>query len=390
MSAAEIPLRVLVVEDDDIAADYLCVLLDELGCSASVATDGEQALGILRKSRFDIMLTDWMMPKMDGVELIRQAREALQHYLHVVLLTAPGEERTMRTALEAGADDFLYKPISPTQLQLGLATARRVLELQQRLERRNRALAESTRRVRAAYRQLKSDLEAAGAMQRSLITPDGTTGLVSHASFLQPSIEIGGDSFGVIPLGDATFFFALDVSGHGVPAALNSFALHQRIVQLAVAGAGLPEVAGALNLELLQQPGDSYATALFGLLSREGLTVLRAGHPPPVIIRRNGEAQFAEAGGLPMGIFDAAPFEASCIEFTAGDLLLCYSDGVMESGMGEEDLLTFAAGERNSSVAVAERLGRELTRLRAGSAPPDDISVLAIAKAKRRADDHSR
>src|SRR5690348_1353337 len=280
MSAAEIPLRVLVVEDDDIAADYLCVLLDELGCSASVATNGEEALAILRKTRFDIMLTDWMMPKMDGIELIRQAREALQHYLHVVLLTAAGEERTMRTALEAGADDFLYKPITPIQLQLGLATARRVLGLQQRLERRNRALAESTRRVRVAYRQLKSDLEAAGLMQRSLITPDGTTGLVAHASFLQPSIDIGGDSFGVLPLGEAAFFFALDVSGHGVPAALNSFAIHQRVVQLAAAGGELTEIAAAINRELVQQPGDSYATALFGLISPgSGMTLLRAGHP---------------------------------------------------------------------------------------------------------------
>src|SRR5690348_13683401 len=225
MSAAEIPLRVLVVEDDDIAADYLCVLLDELGCSASVATNGEEALAILRKTRFDIMLTDWMMPKMDGIELIRQAREALDHYLHVVVLTAAGEERTMETALEAGADDFLYKPITNVQLQLAVATARRVLGLQRRLEERNRELAET-------YGQLKADVEAAAEMQRSLIPADGTTGVLAHAAFVQPSVDMGGDSFGVSANAGGTFFFAIDVSGHGVPAALNSFAMHQRLLDL--------------------------------------------------------------------------------------------------------------------------------------------------------------
>jgi len=381
MSAAEIPLRVLVVEDDDIAADYLCLLLGQNGCTATVAGNGEEALEFLRELRFDLMLTDWMMPKMDGVELIRRARELLQHYLHVVLLTAPGEERTMRTALEAGADDFLYKPISATQLQLGLATARRVLGLQQRLERKNRALAESTRRVRAAYRQLKSDLRAAGTMQRSLITVDGVTGFLAHGSYLQPSIDIGGDSFGVLPLEDGTFFFAVDVSGHGVPAALNSFAIHQRVVQLARSGTDLRGIAEAVNRELMDQPGESYATALFGVVATDTeISLIRAGHPPPVIVKSCGKAEFAEDGGLPLGMFEAAAFDVLQLRFEQGDLLLCYSDGVMESGMGEDELLAFCASARTSGVEVAAALGQKLSELRGGTDPPDDISVLALSR----------
>ncbi|HEY8592027.1 MAG TPA: SpoIIE family protein phosphatase [Sphingomicrobium sp.] len=380
MAASEIPLRILVVEDDDIAAAYLALHLEQLGCRVEIAADGEAGLASLRSARFDVLITDWMMPRMNGVELIQLARGEVDHYLHVILITAAGHERTMKTALDAGADDFLYKPITPVQLELGITTVRRVIELQQRLARRNRSLASSMVRIRQAYKQLKADVDAAAAMQLSLIPGDGVTGELEHAAFIQPSIEMGGDSFGLIELPSGTFFFAIDVSGHGVPAALNSFAIHQRLVSLARGGLSLVAIAETINRELLDQPGDSYATALLCKARGGKMQVLRCGHPPPVL-RQGTRWQLVEKGNMPLGLFPDAPFAADEIELDVGDRLVCYSDGVMESGMDELALVRFCADATSLTVdAFVSSMRLELARRRGDSPPPDDLSVLAVQR----------
>jgi len=375
MAASDISLRILVVEDDEIAAEFLALKLAQLGCTVETAADGEAGLARLSEGRFDVLVTDWMMPRMDGIELVRRARARVDHYLHVLLLTAPGEERTMETALEVGADDFLYKPITPVQLQIAVATARRVLGLQRRLEDRNRELAET-------YNQLKADVEAAADMQRSLIPRDGVTGALRHAAFLQPSIDMGGDSFGVAKVAGGTFFFAIDVSGHGVPAALNSFAMHQRLMELATGGAGLEAIAATVNRELFSQPNDSYLTALMGLVREGGsMELLRAGHPPPLLIGHGGSCGKLEDGGLPLGMFDNVGFKPVEIAFGAGDRLVCYSDGVMESGMDEMGFHDFCRASAGSTIdKFVATVQSELATRRRGHAPDDDISVLAIER----------
>ena len=381
MAAGEIPLRILVVEDDEIAAEFLAIHLEGLGCRVETAPDGERGLAMLIASRFDVLISDWMMPRMDGVELIRRAREEIEHYLHVILITAANEERTITSALEAGADDFLYKPVTPVQLELGIATARRVLMLQQRLARRNRSLAKSMVQVRQAYRHLKADIEAAGAMQLSLIPADGVTGSIRHAAFIQPSIEMGGDSVGVAQIASGTFFFAIDVSGHGVPAALNSFAIHQRVLQLARSGAALGEIGATINRELVDQPGDSYVTALLCEIRNDGsLSVLRCGHPPPAL-RQGGKWRLLEDGNLPLGLFADATYPPTELVLERGDRFVCYSDGIMESGMDEDALMEFCAAKTSIALQPFVRsLSSTLSELRSDAAPDDDISVLAVER----------
>ncbi len=253
------PLCVLVAEDDPLVADYLAMAVEELGCRAEAVPNGQAALERLLAEPFDVLISDWMMPQMDGVELIRRARAEQSSYLHIIMMTARGEERSIRTALEAGADDFLYKPFEDIQIELGIAAARRVVALQRRLERRNRHLAAAHERTRQAYRQLKLDLAAAGEMQRRLLPKPKLDGPLRYASSFRPSLDIGGDSLGAVPLRNGrTLFFNIDVSGHGVPAALNSFALHTRLTQLRPKDpSDLPQVAAQLNGELLSQEGEA-------------------------------------------------------------------------------------------------------------------------------------
>jgi sigma-B regulation protein RsbU (phosphoserine phosphatase) len=377
---------VLVADDDPLIADYLCLVLEALGCVPVQAPDGKAALERLGEQHFDVLLTDWMMPEMDGIELVQRARSLQQGYLHVILMTAQGEERTVRTAIDAGVDDFLYKPFETINIELGITAARRVVQLQRRLERRNRHLIAAHERTQTAYRQLKADLMAAAEMQKRLLPADRLHGPLRHISLFTPSLDIGGDTLGVIDLANGRrLFFDIDVSGHGVPAALNSFALHSRLTRLAPGDPeALAEAAQTLNEELLAQGGDAYMTAVFGIAEGDGsrLWLIRAGHPLPILLPAQGQPRFLDDGGLPLGMIPGVRHHVQEVALAPGDRLLIYSDGVTESGIGEDGLVE--AFERQRQCALPEMMGAlewRLLQTRAGQPPEDDVSMLAIERA---------
>lgn len=110
--------RILVVEDDADYAAWLEVALSELGVAhVSWATDGEEALRITRsESKFDLILCDWMMPNMDGLDFLKRYREEVPTSLFLVLTAKTGLEDAFEIT-QAGATNFLVKPISAEELQ---------------------------------------------------------------------------------------------------------------------------------------------------------------------------------------------------------------------------------------------------------------------------------
>jgi sigma-B regulation protein RsbU (phosphoserine phosphatase) len=386
------PLRVLIAEDDELLAKYLALEISALGSEVEIAADGQAALQLLQERAFDVLITDWMMPHMDGIELVRRVRTAgaAEAYLHIIMMTARGEERGIRTALEAGADDFLYKPFDRIQIELGIASARRVVQLQRRLKRRNRHLAAANERTRAAYTRIKTDLAAASAMQRRLLPEPRLHGPLRFGWAFQPSLDIGGDSIGAVDLPNGRIlFFIIDIAGHGIPAALNSFALHNRLVQLAPAEPqGLVAAVALINEEMSVQPGETYFTAIFGLAepSGERVWLLRAGHPMPLLCRHGSEPLYLEEGGLPIGMLPDLRHELSEITLHPGDRLLLYTDGVTDCAdhgcMDQETLADFCLQHRDVPLqSLATSLEARLAVMRGGKPPEDDISVFVLERA---------
>lgn len=131
--------HILVVEDHPALRRQLEMILQKAGFAVTCAENGRRALELLRGSPFPIILTDWMMPEMDGIELCRAIRDnrACGGYVYVVLLTAKSSKDDIVTGLEAGADDFLSKPFNPPELIARLNTAKRVIGLERCLKRIN-------------------------------------------------------------------------------------------------------------------------------------------------------------------------------------------------------------------------------------------------------------
>lgn len=134
-------LEILVVEDSPTQALQLQFLLESEGYEVSVAKNGREGLDLLAERPFSIVITDWVMPEMDGVELCRAIRDrAGKDYVYLFLVTAKSSKEEIVSGLEGGADDYLVKPIEPAELVARLTTARRVLDLEQTLKERNREI----------------------------------------------------------------------------------------------------------------------------------------------------------------------------------------------------------------------------------------------------------
>lgn len=126
-------MRVLIVEDDPVTAEILTDNLQQFGYEVAWAADGREALEQVRTGKFRLVVSDWQMPRMSGLDLCREIRRrSMSGYIYFILLTSnTGVENTV-CGLDAGADDFLTKPFHPHELRMRLRTGERILSLESR------------------------------------------------------------------------------------------------------------------------------------------------------------------------------------------------------------------------------------------------------------------
>lgn len=135
---AENGFKVLLVEDSRTQALRLQFILQANGFEAVVATNGLEALEKLSNDYYPIIITDWVMPEMDGAELCKTIRmRQFDGYVFIFLVTSKDDPADIVAGLEAGADDYLTKPVSELELIARLSTAKRVIELERSLQKRN-------------------------------------------------------------------------------------------------------------------------------------------------------------------------------------------------------------------------------------------------------------
>lgn len=129
--------ELLLVEDSATQALKLKFMLQESGYSVTIAGNGEEGLALLEGRRFQIVITDWVMPKMDGETFCREVRRrCFEDYTYILLLTGKHESKDIVRGLESGADDYLVKPPDRLELVARLKTAHRIISLEKSLKER--------------------------------------------------------------------------------------------------------------------------------------------------------------------------------------------------------------------------------------------------------------
>jgi len=134
-------MKVLIVEDSPVTRRLLRASLQKWQYEVTEAEHGAQAWELFRHEHFPLVLTDWLMPEMDGMELTRRIRELdLPSYVYIILLTAKSEKEDLVAAMDAGADDFLAKPFDPDELRVRVREGQRIITLERKLAEQNRQL----------------------------------------------------------------------------------------------------------------------------------------------------------------------------------------------------------------------------------------------------------
>lgn len=390
-------LKVLLVEDHEYSREAMSMYL-ERDFEVLAAADGVEALEIL-KSHPDIqlLLTDWMMPRMDGLQLCEHARKLdRDRYLHIIVFTARTQKEDLLKALQAGADAFVHKPVDLAELQAQIQVARRIIDLQEEAARRLSELNEARQKV-------DQDLKAAGKIQESLLPDPQTAPRVPGFRFawaFMSSNHVGGDMFDIIDLGNGQIgIYVLDVCGAGAHAALLAVSIgwvmspsgllcvRDGFQQRATPPAA---VARELNRRFpVLARSDQYFTLLYGVLDtrRMQFDFVRAGHPAPVLITEDGPAENKVPAGPPLGVLPDPELELEPEQhvLVQGQMVLMYTDGLLRAlGDGdrpapEGDLARFVDSMRGRGVEVViETLRNLVEESRPQGTLEDDVAIVGF------------
>lgn len=361
-------IQALLVDDDPMILALLSAFLESKGYSVVRADNGQAALKQIAQGGVNLVITDWMMPFMDGMELCRAIRKK-QHanYIYLIMLTSNNEGDSLVTAMQAGVDDFLGKPFSPAELGARLYAAERVLALESGLEKRNRDLAE-------AYGQLSRELELAKAMQLAVLPKRADFGRICFDWIFEASSYVGGDILDYFRIDDTHLcFYVVDVAGHGVSAAMMAFSAQNYLLssshQIAKTiarqdgdiGIAAEIMVATHNHHFMQMKETSlYLTIIYGLIDTStGLVALvQAGHPPPLYVDPAGTVTPIGDGGLPIGILANATYEAHLVQLVPGSRLFLYSDGITECANASGTLF----GQQRLESILGSQNGLPLTK----------------------------
>lgn len=328
---------ILVVDDTAFNRTLIGAILEEAGFrNIAFAAGGQEALDRIAAHQPDLLILDIMMPGMDGFEVCRRLRadpECADLPILVQTALSSGDDRNK--AFAAGTTDLVSKPLDRTEL-----LARVHIHLESRV---------LIRRLQAYRARVEGELAIARSMHEHLLPTPALCAALGEAvgvvlrSHTVISSDLGGDLWGVLRLDDGRFgVFLLNMSGHGVSAAMNAFRLHTLMHELAPDHGDDPAaLLAALNdraVKLLER--GQHATVVYGVVDGAAgrFTAATAGAAPPMLITPDGGASpVAEAEGVPVGVAPGTRYDARVLPLATGTVLaLCSAAIVRALGMADD------------------------------------------------------
>ncbi|MFZ1470938.1 MAG: SpoIIE family protein phosphatase [Paracoccaceae bacterium] len=398
-------VRVLVVDDSRAQRHVLSMYLRKWGYEVFEAASADAALALCATVRFGVVISDWMMPGLSGVEFCRRFRALpREDYGYFILLTSKSGKAEIASGLEAGADDFVPKPVGSDELRARLRAGLRILGMQAELVEKNRVIAANMDELQKLYDSLDRDLVEARKLQQTLVKErQRDFGQAAASLMLRSSGHVGGDLVGAFQIDERRVaVYSVDVSGHGVASAMMTARLagylsgsspDQNLAfrQLPDGGRVLrkpAEIAMEFNRLMLDEiQVEQYFTLVYAVLDllTGNVVLTQAGHPHPMILRADGRIERVGEGGLPIGLIADAQFDNSELRLGIGDRLFLMSDGITECpgptglDLGEEglsDMLTRLSDL--DSPALLEALVWDLSDFAGTDHFGDDVSGVML------------
>lgn len=320
--------QILIIDDDPAIQILLQRALTRSGYDVLLADNGETGLTLARKSCPALIICDWLMPKINGLEVCRAIKATADlSTTFFILLTSLGSLEDRIKGLDAGADDFLCKPIEINELQARVRAGLRLHQLSHDL--------------RTQKQLLESELSEAADYVKSIL-PEPLDDLTLKIDFrFIPSRQLGGDGFDYYWLdADHLVIYLLDVAGHGLRAALPSLSVINLLRSKGLTQVDYyqpNQVLHGLNQVFQISPrNDKYFTIWYGIYcpSTGKLTYSSAGHPPAILLSQLSKHQLKEESlktpGFPIGMFSEAQYTNDVCYIKAPANLYLFSDGIYE------------------------------------------------------------
>ncbi|MCP9849415.1 PP2C family protein-serine/threonine phosphatase [Cyanobium sp. Morenito 9A2] len=384
------PMRLLLIDDDRILQLVLQRVLKREGAEVLLASDGRTGLAMAREHAPHLVLCDWNMEGMDGLEVCRHFKADPQlSAIFFILLTSRSEVKDQVMGLDAGADDFLTKPVEAAELTARVRAGMRLYES-------NQSLRELSLDLERQKRQLEEEMSRAADYVSSIL-PSSLKGPISIESLFLPSQRLGGDCYDFYWLDQDHFVvYMLDVSGHGLAAALPSISIHNLLRSNAIDSSIRCHPAQVLeNLNAFFQMGqqnEQYFTIWYGVYrpTTRNLTYASAGHPPCFLLPGQAETgesiQQLKTNGMPIGLFEEVTYLEQVQSILPGSLIYLYTDGIYECLPSDNQRVTWDLDQfKNHLLATSlpepPALPALLAEIRQLSGSPtfnDDVSLMQI------------
>lgn len=393
--------QILVIDDDPAIRLVLTKALKKQGYEVAVAKDGKEGISQAELLRPALIISDWMMPLMDGLEVCRWVKSNVElSTTFFILLTARGDVEDRVTGLDTGADEFLPKPIEIDELSARVRAGIRIHELNQDLQNKNQILEGLTQKLQAQNKILEADLADAALYVQSLVPPPMNVKPASIEWRFVPSQQLGGDCFDYYWLDEERLaIYLLDVSGHGVGAALLSVSMLNILRSRSLPNTNFyqpHEVLKGLNKAFqmnhqLDHYVDKYFTIWYGVYhrSRRKLVYSSAGHPPAVLMSGNSASNLQvkklKTQGFPIGMFPEAEYVFDSCDLSPGSSLYVFSDGIYEINLPDgnvwtlDDFIKRLVENRQTEQGSLDQLLDAVRRTGACETFDDDLSVLKVS-----------
>ena len=382
------PHKILVVDDEpDVQPLFMQRMRRDIRAGRYelvFAQNGVEALEMLNQdSGIEMVITDINMPKMDGLTLLEQIPR-VDPNIRSIIISAYGDMKNIREAMNRGAFDFVTKPLDFEDLQVTIErTLRHLLEWREALSSRDQLVA------------LQNELNIASQMQQSILPTQFPRGpdFQVYAS-MTPARNVGGDFYDIVHLEDNRIGVAIaDVSDKGVPAALYMMSSRTLLKGAAIGCESPSQVLDEVN-SLLQDDSDTgmFVTLFYGIYdpATNEFTYANGGHNPPLIVHADGSSTvLAMTGGVALGVVPSIQYEQTTVALSPGDTILLYTDGITDATDEEGEFFglerlqaTFAGNPPRDSRAANDAVFEALQNFVGDAAQADDITCLALSRSE--------